>query len=155
MKFHLIDQVLERSSERIVAVKHVSLAEEYLADHFPSFPVLPGVLMLEAMVQAARVMLAGRGPDRLVLGEVKALKYSAMVRPGQALEVEVTLRKAVDGGPYPCRGIGRLRTTGAGPDIDSGGGTSDGGETVVSGRFTMRAIRRAGGRRTTAGEPTL
>src|SRR5436853_5965564 len=53
MKFNLLDKILELSDTRIVATKHVSLAEEYLADHFPSFPVLQGVLMLEALTQAA------------------------------------------------------------------------------------------------------
>ena len=48
MKFNLIDRIEQISDERIVAVKYVSLAEEYLADHFPTFPVLPGVMMLEA-----------------------------------------------------------------------------------------------------------
>ena len=48
MKFNLIDKVESLSADKIVAVKYVSLAEEYLADHFPTFPVLPGVMMLEA-----------------------------------------------------------------------------------------------------------
>ena len=52
MKFNLIDSIIELSDTRIVAVKQVSLAEEYLADHFPTFPVLPGVMMLEALTQA-------------------------------------------------------------------------------------------------------
>ena len=51
MKFVLIDRIVELSrGERIVADKAVTLTEEYLADHFPDFPVLPGVLMLETMV---------------------------------------------------------------------------------------------------------
>ncbi|MHC4383289.1 MAG: hotdog family protein [Planctomycetota bacterium] len=58
MKFNLLDTILDQSPDRIVAIKHVSLAEEYLADHFPTFPVLPGVMMVETMVQAARRMLA-------------------------------------------------------------------------------------------------
>ena len=70
MRFELIDAILEQSDDRIVAVKQVSLAEEYLADHFPSFPILPGVMMLETFVQAARIMLADRGDRRLVLGRV-------------------------------------------------------------------------------------
>jgi len=53
MKFGLIDRIVElEPGRRIVALKAVSLAEEYLADHFPTFPVLPGVLMLEALVEA-------------------------------------------------------------------------------------------------------
>jgi len=131
MKFDLIDMVLEQSPDRIVAIKHVSLAEEYLADHFPSFPVLPGVLMVETMVQAARRMLADRGDTRLVLGEVKGLKFGSFVRPGETLQVEVTWNGA-SGDCHHCRGTGRV--------LRHGSGGSD--ETAVSGRFTMRPIRR-------------
>ena len=62
MKFILIDRisVLERG-QRIVAHKALSLAEEYLADHFPAFPVIPGVLMLEAMVQASAWLVRRSG----------------------------------------------------------------------------------------------
>ncbi len=132
MKFNLIDTVLEQSDDRIVAVKHVSLAEEYLADHFPTFPVLPGVMMVEAMVQAARRLLAVRGDARLVLGEVRALKFGNFVRPGEALEVEVTVTDSLPGGAFQCRGTGRLVRRVLEP--------AD--ETAVSGRFTMRPIRR-------------
>ncbi|HRQ75777.1 MAG TPA: polyketide synthase dehydratase domain-containing protein [Phycisphaerales bacterium] len=132
MHFTLIDAVLEQSPERILAVKQVSLAEEYLGDHFPGFPVLPGVMMIEALAQAARLMLEDRGNPRLVLGEVKALKFGNMVRPGERLEVEVTLGKELDGGAFDCRGTGRVKRAN-----DPAGE----GETAVSGRFTMRPIR--------------
>ncbi|MHC4428935.1 MAG: hotdog family protein [Planctomycetota bacterium] len=133
MKFKLLDTILDQSADRIVAIKHVSLAEEYLADHFPTFPVLPGVMMVETMVQAARQMLADRGDPRLVLGEVRALKFGSFVRPGEALEVEVTVSKALDDGAFLCRGSGRVRR-------HITGGRD---ETAVSGRFTMRPIRPA------------
>ncbi len=131
MKFNLIDTVLEQSPDRIVAIKQVSLAEEYLGDHFPSFPVLPGVLMVETMVQAARRLLADRGETRLVLGAVNGLKFGSFVRPGETLAVDVTVTGSEDG-TYQCRGKGRvMRHDGGGP-----------AETAVSGRFTMRPIRR-------------
>jgi 3-hydroxyacyl-[acyl-carrier-protein] dehydratase len=130
MKFHLVDSILEQSPERIVAIKQVSLAEEYLADHFPSFPVLPGVMMIEAMVQAARAMLPAA--QRLVLGEVKALKFGNMVRPGQSLQVEVTLSKSNDDGSYTCKGVGIVR------DHASSAGEAP---AAVSGKFTMRPVR--------------
>jgi 3-hydroxyacyl-[acyl-carrier-protein] dehydratase len=132
MKFTLIDTVLEQSADRIVAIKHVSLAEEYLADHFPTFPVLPGVLMVETMVQAARRLLADRGDPRLVLGEVKAVKFASFVRPGEGLAVDVTVSGSGDG-TYECRGKGWV--------VRHDGNSTD--ETAVSGRFTMRPIRRA------------
>ena len=137
MRFNLVDQVIERSDERIVARKQVSLAEEYLGDHFPDFPVLPGVMIVETMVQAARMLIEGRDEapaEPLVLGEVRALKFASMVRPGESLEVEVTLGKPLDDGRFGFRGTGRVRRAGG----DDGRGDD---ETVASGRFTMRPIR--------------
>ncbi|MHC4717931.1 MAG: hotdog family protein, partial [Planctomycetota bacterium] len=58
MKFHLVDRIESvEPGSRIVGIKSLSLAEEYLADHFPAFPVLPGVLMLESLVQTAAWLL--------------------------------------------------------------------------------------------------
>lgn len=131
MRFVLIDHILERTPERIVALKQVSLAEEYLADHFPSFPILPGVLMLECMVQAARAMIDA--PHHLVLGEVKALKYGNMVRPGEALEVEVTLQKRNDDGSFSCKGSGRVRRQGE--------SSASEGDVAMNGRFTLRPVK--------------
>ncbi len=134
MKFELIDEILESEADRLRAVKVVTRAEEYLQDHFPGFPVLPGVFMLESMVQAARCMLAPRGNRRLVLGEVKALKYGAMVRPGDRLEIEVTLMKPGENGAFVIKGHGTVYRPGEN-DKER--------ETAVSGRFTMRPIRLA------------
>lgn len=76
MHFRLVDQILECGPDRAVTVKNVTLAEEYLQDHFPGFHVLPGVFMLEALVQSARLVLEARDrakgdgvPRRMVLGE--------------------------------------------------------------------------------------
>ena len=127
MKFQLIDQVLEATPEHVVAIKNVTSAEEYLADHFPSFPVLPGVFMLESMIQAARTLLEQRGLPRMMLGEVRALRYGSFVAPGESLRVEVRLQKEADG-TFVFKGEGlRLR-----PDDDQEP------TTAVSGRFTMR-----------------
>jgi len=134
MKFDLIDHVIEQSSDRIRALKQVSAAEEYLGDHFPSFPILPGVLMLETLVQAARKLLQDGEDTRLVLGEVKAVKYGAMVRPGERLEVEVTALKQDESGAWSCKGKGLVRREGE-------DNPEDGGATAISGRFTMRPIR--------------
>lgn len=129
MKFDLVDQVLEQSKDRIVTVKQVSQAEEYLADHFPTFPILPGVLMLEAMVQAASKLCAKKG-HRLVLGEVKAVKYGAMVKPGEQLRIEVTVVKTNEDGSFACKGIGTVHKN----------DTTE-TKTAVSGRFTIRPVR--------------
>src|SRR5580700_9001342 len=54
MRFTLLDRIIElEPGAKITAVKNLSMAEEYLADHFPGFPVMPGVLMLEAVVEAS------------------------------------------------------------------------------------------------------
>lgn len=133
MRFRLIDLVLEQDDDRIVAVKNVTLSEEYLADHFPSFPVLPGVFMLEALVQAAR-RLCPSAPPRYVLGGVKALRYGTFVSPGEALRVEVVRQKVDESGVITFKGEGRVVPPGTDP------GTAD---TAVSGRFTMRPVRIA------------
>ena len=132
MIFDFLDDILEQTPDRIVALKRVDPADDYLADHFPTFPVLPGVLMVETMVQAARRMLTPRGDSRLVLGQIKALKFGNFVRPNEALEVEVSVHKDLGDGVYSCRGTGVVRRLNA---------QDNGGETAVSGRFTMRPIR--------------
>lgn len=92
MKFHLIDKICEISPQRIVAVKNVSLAEEYLADHFPTFPVLPGVMMLEALTQAGGWLLHLNhqfSKSMAVLKEARNLRYGNFVSPGNNLRLEV------------------------------------------------------------------
>jgi 3-hydroxyacyl-[acyl-carrier-protein] dehydratase len=101
VKFNLLDKIESISDERIVAVKYVSLAEEYLADHFPTFPVLPGVMMLEAVTQAAAWLLHRRhdfAKSMAVLKEAKNVKYGHFVAPGNALKIEVELSKLIDTG---------------------------------------------------------
>ena len=100
MKFNLVDKVEHLSDERIVTVKFVTLAEEYLADHFPSFPVLPGVLMLEAAVQSGAWLMRHRtdfSRSMCVLREAHNVKYGKFVAPGNFLRMELELVKASDG----------------------------------------------------------
>jgi 3-hydroxymyristoyl/3-hydroxydecanoyl-(acyl carrier protein) dehydratase len=134
MRFRLIDRVIECDADRAVALKNVSIAEEYLADHFPGFPVLPGVFMIEAMVQAAREVLARRDDRRFVLGGVRALRYGSFVRPGEALRVEVSLDGADDAGRFRFKGTGTVLRVGA-------EGSATGTDTAVNGCFTMRPVR--------------
>ncbi len=135
MHFDLVDAVVERSAEHIVTIKQVSSAEEYLQDHFPSFPVLPGVMMLEAMVQAGRKLLSDKpGGSRLVLGGARALKYGRFVKPGQILRVTVTLGKQAESGAYDLRGEATVHDAGSAMSI------GDDAPVAVSGRFTLRPI---------------
>lgn len=89
MRFVLVDRILELEvGSRIVACKNLSLAEEYLADHFPGFPVMPGVLMLEAMTQASAWLIrAGEDFSHSIveLKEARNVKYGSFVEPGQSL----------------------------------------------------------------------
>lgn len=137
MHFCLVDAVLEQSDDRIVTVKQVTAAEEYLQDHFPSFPVLPGVFMVESLVQAARLLLAPRGDSRLVLGGVRALKYGSFVRPGDTLRVEVALHKVQPDGSFDLKGEGTVLRPGTHKHPVSGVLEPP---TAVSGKFTMRPL---------------
>lgn len=101
MKFNLIDKIESVSPRKLIGIKQVTLAEEYLADHFPTFPVLPGVLMLEALTQAAGWVLHVQSDfacSMAVLKEAKNVKYGTFVAPGSVLRVEVDLVSRTDGG---------------------------------------------------------
>lgn len=97
MRFWLLDSI--RSYEpgaRLTAVKNVTLSEEYLADHFPEFPVLPGVFMLEAATEAGAWLLRlseNYAHSMIVLKEAKNVKYADFVPPGHTLTVTVSLLK--------------------------------------------------------------
>ncbi|MEM9416592.1 MAG: FabA/FabZ family ACP-dehydratase [Planctomycetota bacterium] len=125
MKFDLIDKVISRDDQTLSAVKSVSAAEEYLGDHFPGFPILPGVMMLEALVQAARHFASGAEdppPRPLVVAEVRNVRYSGMVRPGETLTLDIKLRKR-EGHRYDFQGTGSVE-----------------GRTAVTGRFSLEPI---------------
>ena len=89
MKFCLVDRIVEFvPAKTITTAKNVSLAEEYLLDHFPGFPVLPGVLMLEAGVQAAAWLVrewCHFSSSLVVLKEARGIRYGAFVEPGRTL----------------------------------------------------------------------
>lgn len=114
MKFILIDRITELvPGERIRAVKALSLAEEYLADHFPRFPVMPGVLMIEALVQASAWLVReteSYAHSLLLLAEAKNVTYKSFVSPGQVLEVTVEA-KAIEADTSRFVGTGRCGET--------------------------------------------
>lgn len=136
MHFSLLDRVLELSPQRVVTLKHVSSAEEYLQDHFPTFPVLPGVMMLECLVHAARHLAVTQyqADPRLALGQVRALKYGNFVAPGSSLRIEVELHKQLEGGQFEFKGQAFLL------DPQRSDGDTP---TAVSGRFMLRPVRIA------------
>lgn len=114
MKFVLIDRITELvPGKRISAAKALSLAEEYLADHFPTFPVMPGVLILQTLVEASSWLVReteGYAHSMLLLAEAKNVTYKSFVSPGQTLEVSVEA-KAIEAATSRFVGTGRYGDT--------------------------------------------
>lgn len=101
MRFQLVDRILEIApGQRIRMVKNLTLAEEYLADHFPTFPVMPGVLMLQALVEAGAWLLRISDDFRhsvIVLREARNVKYGTFMQPGKSLTVTAELVESQNG----------------------------------------------------------
>jgi len=92
--FLLIDRITEIvRTKRIVAIKNVTINEPYFAGHFPNFPIMPGVLVVEAMAQAGGVLLLTEFPDReqklLLFTGIERAKFRRPVVPGDQLRIEV------------------------------------------------------------------
>src|SRR5215470_14731653 len=100
MRFWLLDKIRSfKPDEELSAVKNVTMTEEYLADHFPEFPVLPGVFMLEAATQAGSWLLRlseNFAHSIISLKEARNVKYADFVAPGQTLDVTVSMVKKDD-----------------------------------------------------------
>ncbi|TWT88941.1 3-hydroxyacyl-[acyl-carrier-protein] dehydratase FabZ [Pseudobythopirellula maris] len=100
MRFWLIDAIESfEPGVGLTASKNVSYSEEYLQDHFPEFPVLPGVFQLEAATQAAAWylrMAEGHAHSVVTLKEAKNVKYADFVSPGDRLTIRLELVKQDD-----------------------------------------------------------
>lgn len=90
--FLLVDRVLEVSPDRVLGEKYVTVNEPYFRGHFPSAPVMPGVLLLESMFQLLWIQWGG--PHGLHLCGVKRLKFRRSVVPGDVIELEAQLLAA-------------------------------------------------------------
>ena len=95
MRFSLIDRIIElHPGEKITTSKCVALSEDYLEDHFPKFPVLPGVLMLEAMTESSAWLVRVSedfAHSIVVLKEARNIKYADFVQPGRTLRIEAEI----------------------------------------------------------------
>ena len=129
MKFQLVDKILSIDrGKRIVTVKALSLAEEYLADHFPAFPVLPGVLMIEAMVQSAAWLVRVEqnfSKSIIELSAARNVRPVSFVKPGDVLRCELDAQEITDTGAK-FKGAGFVGT-----------------EPILSGRLELKCFNLA------------
>ena len=102
--FLLVDRVLElEPNKRILALKNVSINEAFFQGHFPGHPVMPGVLVLEALAQAGGLLtqlsasgdVAGKQEKLFYLVKIDNARFSSMVVPGDQLELEVKLKRMI------------------------------------------------------------
>jgi len=129
MRFILIDKIVElEPGKRIKAVKGVTLAEEYLSDHFPTFPVLPGVLLLEGLIESASWLVRATenfAHSMVLLEEAKNVKYKSFLAPGAQIEYAVEAKTIEE-------------------NISSFTGTGiSNGEQIVEARFGLRHFNLA------------
>jgi beta-hydroxyacyl-ACP dehydratase FabZ len=108
--FLLVDRVVEMGDQHIIAIKNVTFNEPFFTGHFPDFPVMPGVLIIEAMAQAAGVLVLGKLEDysskNVFLATVNEARFTRPVVPGDQLRLEMKLvhgrptRAKVEGKAY-------------------------------------------------------
>ncbi len=131
MRFILIDKVVSlEAGKRIKAVKNVSLSEEYLADHFPTFPVLPGVLLLEGLIESASWLVRETenfAHSMILLEQARNVKYKSFLAPGAQIEYTV-----------------EAKTIGDNVSSFAGVGSSE-GERIIEARFGLRHFNLADG----------
>ena len=93
--FLLVDRIEELETERVVGIKNVTVNEPFFAGHFPDYPVMPGVLIIEAMAQVGGMLLMGAVPDPeqkvVYFTSLNNVKWRRPVKPGDQLRFELDL----------------------------------------------------------------
>ncbi len=96
--FLLVDRIEELEVERVVGIKNVTVNEPFFAGHFPDYPVMPGVLIIEAMAQVAGVLVLNGIADRksklVLLAGIDGAKFRKPVRPGDQLRMEMKVLRS-------------------------------------------------------------
>jgi beta-hydroxyacyl-ACP dehydratase FabZ len=129
--FLLVDRILElEGATRVVGLKNVTINEPFFQGHFPGHPIMPGVLIVEAMAQVGGCLMLGgleHPEDKLVyfMG-VDAVRFRRPVRPGDQLRMEVTLLQ-VRGGTCRMKGVATVD-----------------GKTVAEGEMLAQIVDREG-----------
>ena len=112
MRFTQLDRITSlEKGKSIEAVRCLALSEEYLRDHFPRFPVMPGVLMLEAMFQASSWLVRASNDfahSSVTLKETKSLKFQGFVSPGDSLNVVAEIKSIKEGSLYNMKVSGTI-----------------------------------------------
>jgi beta-hydroxyacyl-ACP dehydratase FabZ len=95
--FLLVDRIVELEEERIVGIKNVTVNEPFFMGHFPNFPVMPGVLIIEALAQTAGILVLRSIPDRdsklVFLVSVDYARFRKPVVPGDQLRLELKMMR--------------------------------------------------------------
>lgn len=95
--FLLVDRIVEMEPDRVVGIKNVTANEPFFTGHFPDFPVMPGVLIVEAMAQAAGVLVLKTIEDRqnklVLLVAIESARFRRPVVPGDTLRMEMRVVK--------------------------------------------------------------
>ncbi len=91
----LVDRILELEETRVVGIKNVTATEPHFLGHFPEYPVMPGVLIVETMAQVAGVLVLSQIPERknkvVFLTTIEEAKFRRPVMPGDQLRIEMTV----------------------------------------------------------------
>jgi 3-hydroxyacyl-[acyl-carrier-protein] dehydratase len=99
--FLLVDRVTEfEANKRVVGIKNVTINEPFFQGHFPGHPVMPGVLVIEALAQTGGILTqlshqAGANDKLFYLVKIDGAKFTKMVVPGDQLKLEVTLKRTI------------------------------------------------------------
>jgi 3-hydroxyacyl-[acyl-carrier-protein] dehydratase len=95
MRFLFVDQILAfEKGKSATGTKVVTMSEDFLADHFPRFPVMPGVLQLEAISQVASAFVSSDFKMKGTLAELGTIKFKDFVKPGDQMIIEVSLQSS-------------------------------------------------------------
>lgn len=129
MKFVLIDKIVKiETAKEIITTKNVSLSEEYLADHFPVFPVLPGVFLLQGLIESACWLVRQSqnfANSMVLLAQAKNVKYKSFAAPGMQIRYTVQAKDIEE-------------------NISSFVGSGEcNGEPIVDARFSLRHFNLA------------